>query len=195
MDAALQIEIPTAFLEEATIISWTLLKHRYLKVHVCVCAYIYINVYVSFNLTQLKICYTHYSWSCDFSLNTVIWRSLYIRLQKATSSLLIAYFTAWSCHNLLNRWPLMNIYAISSSSLLHTIFIHIALYTWLEYLLNKFLEVKFLSNGKWSFNFDRYCQIAFKGIRPFIFWSTVHQSAFVLIPPASAIYYQTFWSF
>ena len=34
----------------------------------------------------------------------------------------------------------------------------------LVYLLYKFMELKFLLSGKWIFNFDSYCQAAFKVI-------------------------------
>lgn len=129
------------------------------------CIYVYVYTY------HLYVHLILHSWvhgitlfmTLWFSFNTTIWRLLLIRINKPTSFFLTAHFIALFCNNSLTHWPLMDIYAVSSLTLLHTKLIMCFIHE-LVYLLYKFMEWKFLLSGKWIFNFDCYCQVAFKGI-------------------------------
>ena len=117
-----------------------------------------------------------------FFLNTLIW-IFHIRIYRATSFFLIAYFVVWFCHNVFNHWPSMDIYKVSSPPLLHTMLMHNGLYKWIVYLLYKFIEVKYVLNGKWIFNFVRYSQISFKVVIPLYFMT--HSTPKCFLPHAT----------
>ena len=156
------------------------------RCYICLCICISLCMYLLILHNWIHIVF-YYSWPCDFFFNRVIWRWLPTRINKPISFFfLMAYFIALLFHNLLNQWHLMDIYAVSSLSFLYAMLIICFIHE-LVYLLHKFMELKLLLNGKWIFNFDGYCQIAFKVITSFCIPTYGAEKHFFLIP-THAIY-------